>query len=186
MEVKISWLQKPFKILVEVLEQSFSTSQSKIKNLTRSQKGRDIIYKTERKLLNERIRNINGTIQCYEHERYMYQHKLKELIDEEMWTSGMAEINRVKEWRNEAVMKRQISKLNKPLQLKNCEDQNQGGHSNHQNGCSNQDDPEMTNIAQKKWVINLSSTPLLRNKNHSWHMVQTLQWPPMDLPMVST
>ena len=146
----------------------------RLKNLIRKQKGRDKINKTERKLLNERIRNINGTIQCYEHERYMYQQDLKELIDEEMWTSCMAEINRVKELRHEAVMKRQISKFNKLLQLKNCEDQNQGGHSNHQNGHSNQDGPEMTNITPKKWVINLSSTPLLRNKNNSWHMVQTL------------
>ena len=102
------------------------------------------------KLLNERIRNINGTIQCYEHERYMYQNELKELMDEEMWVLCMAEINRVKEIRHEAVMKRQINKFNKLLQLKNCKDQDQGVHSNHQNGCSNQDGPEMTKNTPKK------------------------------------
>ena len=84
----------------------------------------------------------------------------------------MAEITRVNELKHVEVMNRQVSKLNKLLQQKNCEDQ--GGQSNHQNGHSNQDGPEMVKIVSKKSVINLTSTPSLRNKNHSGHMVQTL------------
>ena len=78
----------------------------------------------------------------------------------------------VKELRHMEVMNRQISKFNKLLQWKNHEDQ--GGHSNHQNGCSNQDGLEIAKIVSKKWVINLSSTPSLSNKNHSCYMAQTL------------
>ena len=59
-------------------------------------------------------------------------------------------------------MRRQIIKFNKPLQLKNCKDQ--GGCSNPQNGHSNQDGPEMTKTTPKKWMINLSSTPLTQEQ----------------------
>ena len=186
MEVKISNFKKHQGFSLRYLKKGLVPVSLRLKNLIRTQKGRGIIYKAEMKLLNERIRNINGTIQCYEHERYMYQNELKELMDEEMWVLCMAEINRIKELRHEAVMKRQINKFNKVLQLKNCKDQDPGGCSNHQNGCSNQDGPEMTKTTPKKWVINLPSTPLLRNKNHSWHMVQTLWWPAIDHPMGSS
>ena len=77
----------------------------------------------------------------------MYQNEIKHLIDQEMWDSCMAQINRVKELRQRTVMMRQISKFNNLLQLKNCEDQ--GGCSNHQNGHSNQDGPEMTRTTPK-------------------------------------
>ena len=179
-EVKISNFKNHLRFSLRCLNKGLLPVSLRLKNLIRTQKGRDIIYKTERKLLNERIGNINGTIQCYEHERCMYQHELKELIYEEMWTLCMTEISRVKELRYKVVMKRQISKFNKLLQLKNHKDQNQGGCSNHQNGHSNQDGLEMTNITPKKWMINLSSTPLLRKKNGPNFVVT-----PIDHPMGS-
>ena len=79
--------------------------------MIRTQKGKGIIYKAEKQLLNKRIRNINYTLECYEHERYMYQNELKELIDQEMWNACMAEIERRKELRHRRVMERQISKF---------------------------------------------------------------------------
>ena len=92
----------------------------------------------------------------------MYQNELKELIDQEMWNACMAEIERRKELRHRRVMERQISKFNRPLVEKNCE--YQGGHSNHQSGCSNQHCPEMNNNTSKRWVINLSSIPLTQEQ----------------------
>ena len=70
---------------------------SLLKNLVKIRKGEGIIHKAEKQLLNERIRNINYTLKCYEHERYMYQNEIKDLIDQEIWNACMAEIERVKE-----------------------------------------------------------------------------------------
>ena len=152
MEVKISDFKNHLRFSLRCLNKCLVPVSLRFKNLIRTQKGRDIVHKTEKKLLNKRIRNINGTIQCYEHERYMYQHELKEWLkeDEQMWDLCMAEVNVVKERRHKAVMERQISKFNKFLQLKNCEDHNQGGRSNHKNGCSYQNGSGMTNNIQKK------------------------------------
>ena len=92
----------------------------------------------------------------------------------------MAKINRVKELRHRTVMMRQKRKLNNLLQWKNCKDQD--GCSNHQNGHSNQDGPEMTRTTPKKWVINLSSTPLTQEQEsllaHGPNFVLTPQKPP--------
>ena len=53
----------------------------RLKNLLRAQKGKEIIYKTERRLLNERIKNINLTLKHYEHEGYMYQVELNNRLN---------------------------------------------------------------------------------------------------------
>ena len=79
----------------------------------------------------------------------------------------------MKEQRHVQVMKRQISKFEKLLQRNYSEVQS--GHSNlDQNGHSKVDGLEMTRNVPEKWVINLSNTRLLRNKSHSWHIVQIL------------
>ena len=57
----------------------------RLKNLLRMQKGKENIYKTERRLLNERIKNINMTLTHYEHEGYMYQDDLKQQIEQDCW-----------------------------------------------------------------------------------------------------
>ena len=135
----------------------------KLKNLIRTQKGKDIIHKAEIKLLNERGRNINITTEQLENERYMYQNQLKHLVNKDIWDLCLAEIYRVKELRYVQVMKRQISKLEKLLQRNYCKDQ--GGHSNNdQNGHSNLDGLEMTRNVPKKWVINLFQYPLTQEQ----------------------
>ena len=91
MEVKISNFKNHQRFLLRCLNKGLVPVSLRLKNLIRTQKGRGIIYKVEMKLLNERIRNINSTIECYEHERYMHQNELKHLIDQEMWDSCMAE-----------------------------------------------------------------------------------------------
>ena len=153
----------------------------RIRNLIRTQKGEEIIHKAEKQLLNRRIRNINNTLDCYEHGRYMYQNECKDLIDQEMWNACVTEIERVKELRHGTVMERQISEFNKLLLGKNCKDQ--GGHSNHPSGCSNQQGPEMNKNRVKKWVINLSCTPLTQEQEsllaHGPNFAVTPQNPPL-------
>ena len=179
MEVKISNFKNHLRFLLRCLNKGLVPVSVRLKNMWRARKGKDIIYKIERKLFNKRIWNISGTIQCYEQERYMYQHDLKELIDEEMWTSFMAEINKVKELRHETGKKRQISKFNNLLQWKKCK-------KSKPRWQSNQDGPEMTNITPKKLVINLSSTLPTQEQESLLAHGQNFVWPLIDHFMGST
>ena len=90
----------------------------KLKNLLRTQRGKEIIYKTERRLLNKRIKNINMTLKHYEQEGYMYQHDLKQQIEQNWWEECKAEINKVRELRHNTVMERQTRKFTKLLEEK--------------------------------------------------------------------
>ena len=80
-------LQEPSKILTEVLGQGLVPVSLKLKNHVRTQRGRSIIQKAEKQLLNERMKSINYTLECYDHDRYMYKNELKELLehDQEIW-----------------------------------------------------------------------------------------------------
>ena len=148
MEGKISNFKKHQRFLLRCLDKGLVPVSLRLMNLIRTQKGECIIYKAEKWVLNERIRNINYTLEHYEHERYISQNELKELIDQEMWNACMAEIERRKELRHRRVMERQISKFNGLLLEKNRKDQ--GGQSNHWSGRSNQCGPEMNKNTSKK------------------------------------
>ena len=180
MEGKVSNFKNHQRFLLRCLDKGLVPVSLRLKNLIRTRRGKGIIYKAEKQLLNERIRNINYILECYEHERYMYQSELKELIDQEMWNACIGEIGRRKELRHRRVMERQISKFNRLLIEKNYEDQ--GGCSNHWSGHSNQHGPEMNNSTPKKWVINLSSIPLTQEQEyllaHGPNFAVTPQKPP--------
>ena len=90
----------------------------RLKNLLRTQRGKEIIYKTERRLLNERIKNINMTLKHYKQEGYMYQHDLKQQIEQNWWEECKAEINKVRELRHNTVKERQTRKFTKLLEEK--------------------------------------------------------------------
>ena len=180
MEGKISKFKNHQRFSLRCLDKGLVPVSLRLKNLIRTQKGEDIIHKAEKQLLNEGIRNISYTLECYEHERYMYQNELKDLIDQEMWNACMAKIERVKELRHRRFMERQISKFNRLLLEKNHKDQ--GGCSNHLSGHSNQQGPEINRNTTKKWVINLSSIPLTQEQEslleHGPNFVVTPQKPP--------
>ena len=128
------------------------------------QKGKEIIYKTERRLLNERIKNINMTLKHYEHEGYMYQDDLKQQIEQDCWEECKVEIQRVRERRHKLVLDRQISKFNKLLEEKYCETSYY--HSGHKNAkdLTNEKGLDTHRKVNKKWVINLSSVPLTKDQ----------------------
>ena len=95
----------------------------RLKNLLRTQRGKDIIYKTEKRLLNERIKNINMTLKHYEQEAYMYQHDLKQQIEQNWWEECKIEINKVRELRHNTVLERQTKKFIKLMEEKEKEKQ---------------------------------------------------------------
>ena len=79
-------------------------------------------------------------------------------------------------------MERQIGKFNRLLKSQEEQDQKQGGHSNHQSGCSKEQGLESYDRA-KKWVINLSSIPLTKDQEtllvHGPIFAITPQKPPL-------
>ena len=68
---------------------TFCLVSLRLKNLTRTQKEEGIIKRAEKQLLNERIRNINYKIEKYQHDKYMYEKQLQEILqdDQEMWNA---------------------------------------------------------------------------------------------------
>ena len=76
-EIKMSDYRNHLRFSLRCLDRGLIPVSLRLKNLVRTQRGQDIIYKTEKKLLNERIKNINMTLKHYEQEAYMYQHDLK-------------------------------------------------------------------------------------------------------------
>ena len=114
-EIKMSNYRNHLRFSPRCLDRGVSL---RLKNLLRTQRGKEIIYKTEKRLLNERIKNINMTLKHYEQEGYMYQHDLKEQIEQNWWEECKAEINKVKELRHNTVMERQTRKFIKFLEEK--------------------------------------------------------------------
>ena len=60
-EIKMSDYRNHLKFSLRCLDRGLIPVSLRLKNLLRTQKGKEIIYKTERRLLNKRIKNINLT-----------------------------------------------------------------------------------------------------------------------------
>ena len=135
----------------------------RLKNLVRTQRGQDIIYKTEKKLLNERIKNINMTLKHYKQEAYMYQHDLKQ-VEQNWWEECKLEINKVRGLRHNQVLERQTKKFTKLIEVKEKEKHRERHHSD----CISYHDCTKTVESSKpntnKWVINLSNTTLTEDQ----------------------
>ena len=132
MEDKVSNFKNHQRFLLRCLDKGLVPVSLKLKNLVRTQRGRIIIQKAEKQLLNERIKSINYKLEHYDHDRYMYKNELKEILgqDQETWKACLEEIDKRREIRHNRVMERQIIKFNKLS--KSWEDQIQGGCSKHQ------------------------------------------------------
>ena len=121
-------------------------------------RGLEIIRKTERKLLNERIRSINNSLEIYMYERSSIVHQLEERLGQSNIIKECQDfINRVIECRHQRVMTRQKRKFELLCQRKT------GGRSNkedHVDSVFAQTSDSNTNSYHSKWVINLSDTPL--------------------------
>ena len=165
MEGKVSDFKNHQIFLLRCLDKGLVPVSLKLKNLIRTQRGKGIIQKAEKQLLNERIKNINFTLEWYEHDKYMYKNELEELLkqDQEIWNACLEEIEKRKELRHRRVMERQIWKFNRLLKSWEEQDQKQGGCSNCQSGHSKEQGLDSYDRA-RKWVINLSSISL--SKDH--------------------
>ena len=85
----------------------------KLKNNIRTHRSDCITCRAKKKLLNERIRNINNTIEHYEHEKYMYNNKLTSILGPEIFKQCEKYIYTVREARQLKVLEHQKYKFDK-------------------------------------------------------------------------
>ena len=135
----------------------------KLKSNVKSAKGKRILERAERQLANEHVRNINNTLETCTCSRDTCRKALQDQISNFYFEECLRFIERVKESRHQIVQKRQMSKIERLLQ-RNREIWPQ---EHAKNGCSKARFEEnrgtsTDNIKEytKRWVKNLSSTPL--------------------------
>ena len=122
-EIKMSDYRNHLRFSLRCLDRGLIPVSLRLKNLLGTQRGKDIIYKTEKRLLNERIKNINMTLKHYKQEAYRYQHNLKQQIEQNWWEECKIEINKVRELRHNTVLERQTKKFIKLMEEKEKEKQ---------------------------------------------------------------
>ena len=185
MEGKVSDFKNHRRFSLRCLDKGLIPVSVKLKNHIRTHKGRLIIEKAEKQLLNERIKSINYKLERFDHDRYMYRNELKDKIgqDQVIWEACLDEINKRREIRHNKVMNRQIKKYE--ILVKKREEQIQGGCSKHHSGSSkDKEDISLSKENQgKKWVINLSSVPLTKDQedllSHGPNFAITPKKPPL-------
>ena len=63
------------RFLLRCLDKGLVPVSLKLKNHIRTQRGKAIIEKAEKQLLNERVKSINYKIECFDHDRNMYMNE---------------------------------------------------------------------------------------------------------------
>ena len=108
MEGKVSNFKNHRRFLLRCLDKGLVPVSLKLKNHIRTQRGKAIIEKAEKQLLNERIKSINYKIERFDHDGYMYRNELKDIVgeDQEIWEACLDEINKRREIRHSRVMNR--------------------------------------------------------------------------------
>ena len=88
----------------------FQVSLKRKKNI-RTYKHDCIIHRAERSLLNEKIRNINNTLERLDQDRYMYELKLSAIIGQDLMKECMGLIEDLGETRHKKILEQQRSKF---------------------------------------------------------------------------
>ena len=139
----------------------------RLKTNVKTSRGLHIIKKAEKQLLNEQIRSINNILELLMIKRDTCSEKLKEILLKKDDQNSIEECNnlikRVIECRHTRVMRRPKAKFEALVQWK------QGGHSNKgqvgsPSSYMNWVMEDITTEDTKKWVRNLSSTPLTEDQ----------------------
>ena len=186
MEIKMSDYRNHLRFSLRCLDRGLIPVSLRLKNLVRTERGRDIIYKTEKKLLNERIKNINMTLKHYKQEAYMYQHDLKQQVEQQWWEECKSEINKVKERRHNTVLDRQTKKFIKLLKERDQEKEKHRERHSYKGRISQNSHTNRIESSKPdtKWVINLSNTPLTEDQEallkHGPNFAITPRRPPYE------
>ena len=166
------------------ISQKITPVSLKLKRNITTKRGREIIDKAEKQLLEERVRQINNTIDICSHLTYTCIKELKGKIPPELFEECQVFIDKVREWRHKTVLDRHLVKFERLCQKTKGgrSKQHPGGHSNLSSTKALNKDREVRilpavtsnrttttttttrdtaeDASEKKWVINLSSSPL--------------------------
>ena len=114
--LKISNYKNHRRFSLRCLSKDMTPVNLNLKNNIGTYKSNCIIHRAERKFLNERIRNINNTIDNLEHDKYMYECELKGTVSIEVYKECEKYIEYAKEiWHNK-VLQRQVSKFKRLIE----------------------------------------------------------------------
>ena len=159
---------------IKCLKNNIIPVSIKLKTNIKTTKGLDIIRRAEKQLLNEHIRSINHQLELFMFKRDTCIIKLKELLDSRTLEECEDLMKRVNESRHKLVLSRQKAKYEVLQQLKigGCSNKGYCTERNATHTCTDMVKPTTDNNSNsngnigniKKWVINLSNTPLTENQ----------------------
>ena len=127
-EKKMADFKNHRRFTLRCLDNNIIPVSLRLKSNIRTPRAINIIKKTERALLNERIRTINNTIETLEHQCHTCRSDLNKVLDQEIMEECDKTIEKIKEDRHYKTMMRQKEKLNNLMRKKELG--NKGGCSN--------------------------------------------------------
>ena len=153
---------------IKHLKNSIIPVSVRLKTNIKTTKGLDALRGAEKQLLNECIRSINHQLELFMLNRDTCMTKLQELLDKKTMQECEDLMKRVIESRHKLVLERQKSKYEALQQQKigHCSSKGYCTERNATNSCTDEVNPTVNNNSNgniKKWVINLSDTPLTGN-----------------------
>ena len=111
LEKKIADFKNHRRFTRRCLSQKITPNSLKLKSNIKTSRGKRILEKVERQLVNERMRNINNTIATCTCLRDTCMEDLKEQINNFYHQECVKFIERVRETRHQTVLKRPLSKF---------------------------------------------------------------------------
>ena len=93
------------------LSQKITPVSLRLKRNIKTDRGLKIIQRAEKQLMDERLRQINNTIDVCSHLIYTCMNELKVKIGQELFDKCHEFIDKIREWRQETVLERQIKKF---------------------------------------------------------------------------
>ena len=130
LEKKIANFKNHRQFTLRCLSQRITPNSLKLRSNIKTTRGKSILERAKRQLANERVRNINNTIQTCSWQRDTWMEDLKRQISNFYYKECEQFIERVREWRHQSVLDRQLSKSEQLWQ------RIRGGCSNNKSGCS--------------------------------------------------
>ena len=119
LEMKMVDFSNHRRFSLRCLSEGFIPTSIKLKSNIRTSKGQQIIYKAEKSLLNERIRNINNTIAMLKLQVDTCTYLLETNLDGKIMEECNRFIESKREKRHFQTKQRQIGKFNRLQQLEN-------------------------------------------------------------------
>ena len=159
-EKKMANYKNHRRFLIKCLKRDIIPVSIRLRICLYTRKASQIIRKAEKQLLNESIRSINNTIKINMVRRDAYFHQLERELDQETLQECINFINKVRDYRHRKVQDRQIKKFDALVRKTN-------GHSKQDVQKNREKDGTIENQVSdqtRKWVINLSKTPLTREQ----------------------